>query len=316
MWQLSRRDRRTPRAPTRRPSGASAIACLTLLLALAGCSGELRPSSPAGPGISATDAAMLEERAALALQMGRSDQARDLYRSMLQRRPDDPVAAAGLSEAERLRGEDEAALRHAATAYGNAGASNPVKAQALFTAGAVLLVRGESEAAERRLRHAVELDPVNWRAWNGLGQALDRRRSWPEAETAYRQALAIAPDEPAILNNFGVSRLSAGDPAAAADLFARTRKLAPDLKLVETNLRLSLALQGDYDAALAGSGIEQAPEALNNVGYGALLRGDYPTARTLFLRAIDASPSFYEPAWRNLRYLDTLEQRVAAVPAS
>ena len=43
----------------------------------------------------------------------------------------------------------------------------------------------------------------------------------------------------------------------------------------------------------------------------ALLRGDYPQARSLLLRAIDASPDFYEPATSNLRFLKSLEQRQA-----
>ena len=316
MWHWSLNDHRAGPTPVGRARGAPTIAGLALVLALAACTGDVRHSMSHGPGTSPADVAVLEERAAAALQIGRVDQARDLYRNMLQRDPGNAAAAAGLAEAERLRGENDAALRHATTAFERIEAPAVLRAQALTTAGAVLLVRGESGAAESRLRDAVELDPASWRAWNALGQALDQRRAWPEAASAYRKALDIAPDEPAVLNNFGVSRLGAGDHSGAAELFFRARRAAPDLAMVDTNLRLALALQGEYDAALAGSGIEQAPETLNNVGYGALLRGDYPTARALFLQAIDASPSFYEPAWRNLRYLDTLESRVAEVPGS
>jgi Flp pilus assembly protein TadD len=316
MMSLSSRPDRGPlTALARRSSGSVAVVCLTLLLVLSACAGD-----PLGPTAmrsgDAVDTATLEDRAATALQTGRFDQARQLYRSLVQRNPENAAAVAGLAETERLRGEYDAALRHATMVLESAGASATIEAQALFTAGSVLLAKGESEAAERRLRRAVELDATNWRAWNALGQTLDQRRSWTEAEVAYRKALGLAPNEPAVLNNFGVSRLSAGDLAGAAELFARARQLAPDLKPVETNLRLALALQGRYDAALAGTGTEQTPEALNNVGYGALIRGDYPTARAFFSQAIDASPSFYEPAWRNLRYLDTLEKRVTEVPAS
>jgi len=316
MWHSSLNDHRGWARPGRRARGAASLAGLTLVLALAACSGDGRPSMAPGPATSPADTALLAERAAAALETGRADQARDLYRNLLQRDPGDAAAAAGLAEAERLRGENDAALRHATMAFENADAPAVLRARALTTAGAVLLVRGESGAAEGRLRYAVELDPASWRAWNALGQALDQRRAWPEAATAYRKALDIAPDEPAVLNNFGVSRLGAGDHADAAELFARARRAAPDLAMVDTNLRLALALQGDYAAALAGSDIAQTAQTLNNVGYGALLRGDYPTARTLFLQAIDASPSFFEPAWHNLRYLDTLESRVAEVPGS
>ena len=64
-------------------------------------------------------------------------------------------------------------------------------------------------------------------------------------------------------------------------------------------------------APRAADGAERLPDALNNAGYAALLRGDYPQARILFLKAIDASPSFYEPSWSNLRFLSSVEQRQA-----
>ena len=114
-----------------------------------------------------------------------------------------------------------------------------------------------------------------------------------------------------MLNNLGMSRLSAGDYEGAAALFVRALEASPDLAAAETNLRLALALDGRYEEAVAGVGPAGLPDALNNAGYAALLRGDYANARRLFLRAIDASPGFYEPARSNLRFLDSLEKRQA-----
>ncbi|HEX5794304.1 MAG TPA: tetratricopeptide repeat protein, partial [Geminicoccaceae bacterium] len=165
--------------------------------------------------------------------------------------------------------------------------------------------------AEVALESAVENDPKSWRAWNALGRARDARRDWEGARVAYERALALAPREGAVLNNFGLSKLSAGELDAAAALFVRALEASPDLAAAETNLRLSLALSGRYDEALAGVDAERLPDALNNAGYAALLRGDYPQARILFLKAIDASPSFYEPSWSNLRFLSSVEQRQA-----
>ena len=288
---------------------------LLAALVLAGCAtgGSDQPLSALGP---AEERVKLEERAATALRSGRVDQARDIYRGLLQRTPGDPSLSAALAEAERLLGNDEAALGHAQAAIDSGEATPTVTAQALFTSAAVLLVQGRGEAAEERLQRAVELDPGNWRAWNALGQARDRRQAWGMAEKAYVAALQQAPEEPAVLNNYGMSQLAAGNHVRAEQLFAQALERAPDLEIVETNLRLALALQGRYDAALAGTATAAAPESLNNVGYAALMRGDYPSARAFFLQAIDASPSFYEPAWRNLRYLGTLEGRQAAAGES
>jgi Flp pilus assembly protein TadD len=111
-----------------------------------------------------------------------------------------------------------------------------------------------------------------------------------------------------------MSRLSAKDYHGAAALFVRALEASPDLAAAETNLRLALALAGRYEEAVAGLDAAGLPDALNNAGYAALLRGDYVHARMLFLRAIDASPGFYEPARSNLRFLDSLEQRQAPAP--
>jgi Flp pilus assembly protein TadD len=301
---------RVPRAASGRRRSALALSLLASL-ALAGCTtgGPEQALGALGP---MGNRAQLEERAATALRSGRVDQARDIYRGMLQRAPGDPALAAALAEAERLLGNDDAALAQAQTVIDGGAAQPAVLAQAQFTAAAVLLVQGRSEAAEERLQRAVELDPTNWRAWNALGQARDRRQAWEVAEKAYLAALEQAADEPAVLNNYGMSQLAAGNYARAETLFARALELAPDLAIVDTNFRLALALQGRYDAALAGTAMAAAPESLNNVGYAALMRGDYPSARAFFLQAIDASPSFYEPAWSNLRYLGTLESQQAA----
>ncbi|MGH2831036.1 MAG: hypothetical protein ACRDJM_11185, partial [Actinomycetota bacterium] len=50
----------------------------------------------------------------------------------------------------------------------------------------------------------------------------------------------VAPAEGAVLNNFGLSKLSAGDLDGAAALFVRALEASPDLAAAETNLRLAL----------------------------------------------------------------------------
>jgi Flp pilus assembly protein TadD len=50
---------------------------------------------------------------------------------------------------------------------------------------------------------------------------------------------------------------------------------------------------------------------LNNVGYVALLRGELKRAEAYFLRAIESSPSFYQPAAENLRLLGGMKQIAA-----
>jgi Flp pilus assembly protein TadD len=250
----------------------------------------------------------------MALGTRRAAQAKQLYKSILAQAAEDPEALTGLGEAEVLLREYGAALDHSRKAAELAGERPDLKARALHNAGIALLLTNRPEEAEQKLEAAVELDPASWRVWSALGRARDARRAWEEAGTAYERALALAPDEGAVLNNFGMSKLSAGDHAGAAALFVRALEASPDLAAAEINLRLALALGGRYEEALAGVDAQEMPDALNNAGYAALLRGDDAQARSLFLQAIDASPDFYEPARSNLRFLSSVEERQSPAP--
>jgi Flp pilus assembly protein TadD len=158
------------------------------------------------------------------------------------------------------------------------------------------------------LHQVATSDPTLWRAWNALAQTFDSAREWEQARASYEQALWAAPDAARIHNNLGVSLLRAGAAAAAIDQFGKALELAPGLAIAQTNLRLALAFEGRYLEALAGVPERSLPEALNNVGYIALVRGDHARAEAYFLRALEASPSFFEPAWRNLQYLSHLSR--------
>jgi len=291
------------------PAGGWAVAALVVAaIALSGCATGASEAAPA----SVEASAQLRERASMALETGRAAQAKQLYESILAAAPDDPEALTGLGEAEVLLREYRDALAHSRKAAQLSGERPDLEARARHNAGVALLLTDRPEEAKRELEVAVALDPASWRAWSALGRAHDAQGAWEEARAAHERAVALASDEGAALNNFGMSRLSAGDQEEAAALFVRALEASPDLAAAETNLRLALALDGRYDEALAGVDAAEMPDALNNAGYAALLRGDYAQARSLFLRAIDASPDFYEPAASNLRFLSTLEQRQSA----
>jgi Flp pilus assembly protein TadD len=306
------RLRREGGRPTAWPSlcaGRCALAAVVVAaIALSGCATGVSEAPPTA----VESSAQLRERASMALETGRAAQAKQLYESILAATPDDPEALTGLGEAEVLLREYGAALAHSRKAAELSGERPDLEARARRNAGVALLLTDRPDEAKRELEASVALDPASWRAWSALGRAHDAHGAWEEARAAHERALALAPDEGAALNNFGMSRLSAGNQDEAAALFVRALEASPDLAAAETNLRLALALDGRYEEALAGVDAAEMPDALNNAGYAALLRGDYARARSLFLRAIDASPDFYEPASSNLRFLSTLEQRQSA----
>ena len=167
--------------------------------------------------------------------------------------------------------------------------------------GIALLDVGRTGEAEAMLVQATALPGADWRAWNALGIAYDRRGAWPESRNAYARAMQLAPDQPAILNNAGYSLLLQRRPQEARALIARARALGGGDRRIAVNGELADAMTGTYPVARgAGESAHDWAARLNNAGYAAFLAGDLASARSLFARAIEASDTRYEVAEHNL----------------
>jgi Tfp pilus assembly protein PilF len=112
-----------------------------------------------------------------------------------------------------------------------------------------------------------------------------------------------------VLNNRGFSLLLQRRPDEATADFLAALKKKPNLAPARTNLRLAIAMKGDYDHAIAGGGQDGQAALLNNAGVAAMSRGDYTRAENLFGRAITAKGAYYAQAVDNLEIAHTLEAR-------
>jgi Flp pilus assembly protein TadD len=193
--------------------------------------------------------------------------------------------------------------------------SDPVeRARALEGEGLALSLTGKSAEALAALTQATTLDKTLWRAWNGLGREYDMRSDWKKSQLAYAAALAAPGANTAIvLNNRGYSHLlQHQNTEAAADFVAALGK-DPALGAARTNLRLTLAMEGQYSrAAVTGVGDDRAA-VLNNVGLAAAIRGDYIEANKLLGEAIEAKGQFYARASDNLQLSKELESRAGEI---
>lgn len=134
------------------------------------------------------------------------------------------------------------------------------------------------------------------------------------AQQHYREAIALQPGHPLILNNMGYSRMMAQDYAVAEGLFRDGLRAAPDGNYLHANLVLAIAWRGEYARALVEA-LRRQPreEALNNIGYIVLLRKDYRAAISYFEQALEASPRWYPRAAANL---ERARQEAAAAGSS
>lgn len=194
----------------------------------------------------------------------------------------------------------------ALVSYRMAEASPETQAQSLQGQGLALALLGRSAEALAMLKRAVAQDPAAWRAWNALGAEYDARGDWTAAENAYAQAMTSSAGAPQVLNNRGYSRLlQRRRDEAVADLVAALHK-KPDLAEARTNLRLALAMGGDYERAVSGASSDDQAALFNNAGFAAGMRGDYAKAEELLNRALKVKTEYYARASENLKIVRAL----------
>ena len=234
--------------------------------------------------------------------------ARDVLQQMRAQQPENLEVAFLLGEVLLKVHNPDGALGH----YEAAAGLPEKRALALQGAGIALLQLGRTDDAATKLEQAVAADASLWRALSALARIYDSRHDWSAAETAYGNAIAASPNTAILYNNHGMSYLMQHRFEEAIAEFQRAVTLDPGLKVATTNIRMAYALQGRYVEALAGAPERELPNVLNNVGYAAILRGEYDAARSYLSRAIEMSPAYHREAAANLQQLEGLVALAAA----
>lgn len=148
---------------------------------------------------------------------------------------DSPAALDILARCELLRAEDAAtddeaaaALAAAADAYRRASAVSPGDAALCARAAMATDQAGQSATSIDLYRRALELDAESVQLRVFLGFALAREGRVGEAERAFSQAAALAPDSPWPLAGLSACAIRASDPQRALELAQRARTLGPE----------------------------------------------------------------------------------------
>lgn len=290
-------------------------ALVAALLVLGGCvpseltQASIEPPKPAVMPAEMIEAALAE--AEMELAAGKCEKAYPRFNAVLRGEPGNPRAMLGAAECQLAAGE----LGDSLAGFESLMGVPWMRARALQGRGIVLSILGQNRMGQDLLMQAVADDPGLWRAWNAIGRNHDMQGDWDKALKNYDRALAVNAGAPSIYNNRGVTQLMQRRYVAAATSFRQALMLDPDSAVAQMNLRLAIAWQGRYREALAGLKSDRLPEALNNVGFIAMRRGDYYLAETYFRQALAKSPSFYEKAAENLEYLEEIKRSASSAGA-
>ena len=236
-------------------SAAEAFADQLIALALEMRRSQRAPAAPLNVVQIARFAAPDNSSAAILLgnllaEQGRLDEALAAYRSL---DAADPLRVEALdSEVRALTdaNRQEEALRIAMGATSGRGATADDFAR-LGDAFTAMDRHGEAASAYGQ---AVARSHKGARLWPLLllqASALESAGRWPEAKAAAGNALALAPNEPVVLNFLGYSKLEHGEDLDAAEaLIRKASELAPDEASITDSLGWALYKRGRIDEAI------------------------------------------------------------------
>ncbi len=168
-------------------------------------------------------------RASILARQGRITQARELIRSVPERRPEDARAklmaeAAVLREAKRWK--------DAFDLLGSAAKRFIDDADLLYEQAMVAEKLDRLDDMERLLRRVIEIKPDNAHAHNALGYSLgDRKLRLPEARQLVQRALELSPGDPFITDSLGWIEFRMGNRDEAARLLRMAYSARPDTEI-------------------------------------------------------------------------------------
>lgn len=192
-----------------------------------------------------SDGSAALENALRLQQAGDHDAAERVLRDLLLVDPDngDGLHLMGLSL--YARGRHAEALEWVERAI----AAQPDEAMFLTNAGSIALALGDLDRAGDYQQRAVRTDPLHVEAWNNLALVREREGRLEEAQALLEKATALRPDFAEALVNLGHVLRGLGRPGEAVDAYQRAIEVAPRLAAAHNGLGNTLRLLDRPDEA-------------------------------------------------------------------
>jgi len=259
------------------------------------------------------------EQALAAEQLQKFDKAIYAYIQALEFVPDNAQTLYRIARLHSLQGNNNIAIK----AYKEALVIAPAMGNAHSELGVLAMSVREYKLAATHLNQAVKLDQLRLknslekvgeykfsaldqsspiRAYNALAILDDLAGHHFRARIYFRLVLKFKPRSALLATNLGYSFYLSGHYNQAERYLKQAIEYSPKFKRAWTNLGLVYARKSQYNRAVMSFEQVMSPaQALNDLGYFLMLDAQYSKAIVLFRQAIDASPSYFEQANKNLK---------------
>ena len=132
----------------------------------------------------------------------------------------------------------------------------------------------------------------------------DSKKDWTKADSFYEIAIGLTTRPAGVLNNWGFSKLTRGDPQGAERLFIEALTYDPGLFTAKNNLILARGTQRKYDMPVITMTQTERAELIYTLALTAIKQGDISVGKNLMQEAIDTHPQYFEAASRSLATLE------------
>jgi Flp pilus assembly protein TadD len=134
--------------------------------------------------------------------------------------------------------------------------------------GRLALELNQINVAGQALAAADDPTRPDWRVISARGTVFAKQGKYGEAIPFYERALALAPDNPTIMNNLAMANAMMGDPKKAEHILRQAIAKPNATSKMRENLALVLGLQGRYDESKSvASRVLDSKTASSNTSY-------------------------------------------------
>jgi len=189
-----------------------------------------------------------------------------------------------IRRAQELRADGK--LDEAARALGQLILMAPDDSRAVSEYGKVLVLQNRPQDAAEFLKRSLQIQDGDWTVYSALGVAYDEMGDSKSAKLAYERALALKPGEPAVLNNYAMSRFAAADFVSARQMIAEAQAADPKDVTIARNVSLVDASRQPIVPAVKAAASSSPPPAARS----ARVAKPTPKIEVATLPQVDASP--------------------------